>query len=448
MLILVFGEALMGRKEVREFLQEKKLFSYDLDMDAQLERFREHMQVGLETFDTGNSMIMIPTYLSLGESDDLLEPVIVMDAGGTNFRICLTHFMQGKASDISQFKKSPMPGTDQEITADEFYNFIADQLEPYLEKSKKIAFCFSYACKMLPNHDGRILSFTKEVRIPSAIGTVVGEEIKNALAERSHNIDEISFVLLNDTVAALLGGSISENYRQYGGYAAMVLGTGLNTAYIEQNKNIAKLAGEIDPLGNMAINMESGNYEIDILSDIDRMIDEATTAPGFQLMEKMISGRYLGLQALYTIREAIQSTDLFSDFFKESFASISDMESACLNEFIDAPFGPGVLSQCCANEIDRQHVYFIIDAIFERAARLVAVMITALHIQMNVGKNPVKPLAITIEGSTYYRSRLFREKLNAHLKSYTAEKYEYYSAFLRVENANIIGSALAALLND
>ena len=75
-------------------------------------------------------------------------------------------------------------------------------------------------------------------------------------------------------------------------------------------------------------------------------------------------------------------------------------------------------------------------------------MITALHIQMNVGKNPVKPLAITIEGSTYYRSRLFREKLNAHLKSYTAEKYEYYSAFLRVENANIIGSALAALLND
>lgn len=438
----------MGRAEVREFLLDNNFLASDLDMDKELDNFLASMQKGLSGQKPPEAMRMIPTFLTLGKDVDLLDPVIVLDAGGTNFRICLAHFMQGGNTDVSLFRQSPMPGVGEEISKQEFYDFIIDHLEPYLEYSKKIAFCFSYPCEILPNHDGRIVSFTKELRIPEAVDTVVGEEMKRTLEERGHDTSDLQFVLLNDTVAALLGGFADTYKQQYSGYASMVLGTGINSAYVEQNENIEKLEGDIYSLGNMIINMESGDYTVSERSDIDYEIDQSTNAPGMQILEKMISGKYLGLQALYTLKKACEDTELFSEFFHENFADVHDLEAAQLNEFLDAPYGTGILSQCCANELDRENVYYIIDNIFERAARLVTVMLCGIHIQMDAGKNPVQPLAITVEGTTFYKSDLLRDKIKAHVKSFINEKHGYYNIFLRVENANIKGSALASLMNE
>ena len=438
----------MGKVEVKAFFKERQMWAEDLNMEAELEKFIESMHAGLRGSTPPESMRMIPTYLTVGEEFTTNDPVIVMDAGGTNFRICLTRFNEHGETEISQFRQATMPGSEGEISAKEFYGFIADQLAPFLKYSRKIGFCFSYACDMLPSHDGRLINFTKEIQIPEAIGTVVGEEIMKVLEERGHKTDDIHFVMLNDTVAALLGGFTGGSTKQYSGYAGIILGTGINSAYIEQNSNIDKLEGKLNPLGNMIINMESGDYSVSSRSPIDVEIDKATNVPGAQLMEKMISGRYLGLQVLYAVREAVADANLFSDFFKENFAEVYDLESAELTEFVEEPYGPGILSQCCANELDRENLYYIIDNIFERAAMLVTVVVAGIHIQTGVGKNPVRPLAITMEGSTFYKANLLREKIKYHIQQFVNKKYGFYNEFLHVENANVIGSALAALMNE
>lgn len=437
----------MGRAKVHAFLEKRELLAADVDMEKELERFLEHMRKGLAGVPLPDAMPMIPTYLALGRRVPVDEPVIVMDAGGTNFRICLVTFDRKMTPKVEHFKKFPMPGTDREISGSEFYHTIADAVLPYLKYSKTIGFCFSYACEIQPDKDGRILNFSKEVRCPEAVDTLVGASLKKVLREEKGVEDEVHVVLLNDTVAALLGGYAQTNTREFDGNAGFILGTGTNCAYLEDNQNITKLRGKINPFSNMIINMESGDYRIASLSPIDREIDALTNAPGTYSFEKLISGRYQGLQALYTIREAIECTDLFSGFFAENFAMVNELESYQLDDFLYAPYGPGVLSQCCANDIDREHLFFIIDNIFERAAKLVAMSFCALHIQTDTGRNPTRPLAITVDGSTFYKSKLFRSKLKYWVKDFINDKYGFYNEFLKVENANLIGAAIAGLTN-
>ncbi len=436
----------MGRSDVHQFLKDRELLAESLDMEHELERFLEHMHKGLEGVPVPDGMPMIPTYLTLSSQVPIDETVIVMDAGGTNFRICLVSFNRQMEPQIDRFSKFPMPGSEKEMSFNEFYGMMVDALIPYLEHSKKIGFCFSYACEIQPNRDGRILNLSKEVMAPEVIGTLVGESIRKVLVGRGIR-EEIEIILLNDTVASLLGGYTQTNSRAYSGNVGFILGTGMNAAYPEENEKIVKLKGQINPYSSMIINTEAGDYRIETRSPIDREIDLTTNVPGAYAFEKLISGRYQGLQALYTLREASESGDLFSGFFAQNFSTIQDLESYQLDEFLYAPYGPGVLSQCCANDIDREHLYYIIDNIFERAAKLVSILFCAVHIQTRKGKNPTRPLAITIDGSTYYKSKLFRQKLNYYVKEFINEKHGYYNEFLQVENGNLIGAAIAALMN-
>ena len=116
------------------------------------------------------------------------------------------------------------------------------------------------------------------------------------------------FTVLNDTVATMLCG-IGYNNRPYSGYIGFILGTGTNTCYIESLSEIAKIGGGE---GNMAVNLESGCYSGFPRGDYDRELDAASQNPGDHLMEKMISGAYLGELVTRTVRGAVRE-GLFSE---------------------------------------------------------------------------------------------------------------------------------------
>lgn len=436
----------MGREQVRAFLHEQKHLAADLDLDYESSRFHDHMTKGLQGVPLPDALPMIPTYLSLGTKVEPNEPVIVMDAGGTNFRICLVRFDERMDARIDDFKMFPMPGADKEVSKKEFFGIIADAVIPYLDYSRTIGFCFSYACEILPNKDGRILNFSKEVKCPEAVGSLVGESLKEAIAAKSAPSD-VHIVILNDTVAALLGGFAKSNARAHSGYVGLILGTGINIAYLEENLLIPKLRGKVPMLGNMIINTEAGDYRIATRSVIDLEIDDDSQAPATYSMEKQISGRYQGIQVLYTLKKAIEVSDLFSKEFAEAFAKVDELASEELDRFLRDAYGDNILANCCATDDDRDHAYFIADDILERAAKLVTIIFTGVFQQMNKGMNPTRPLAITVEGSTFYKSARFRHHLEYYVKSYLNEKKGYYADFLQVEHANLIGSAIAALMN-
>lgn len=443
----------MGKAEVERFLRKKNFLASEFLIEDELKVFLADMQEGLKNQRVSQGMMMLPTYLTLGEDITKNEPVIVMDAGGTNFRICLIEFTQDGSVKVSMVSKLPMPGVETEVSADEFYNFIVDQLEAYLEYSQKISFCFSYPCEIQSDHDGIALRLNKEVKISGIKGTYVGREIKARLQNRGHDVSKISFVILNDTVASLLGGFYQGRNLKCSSYASMVLGTGINTAYVEANSNITKLSGAknsivVDQADKMIINMESGNYRVSKLSDIDAIVDSKSVVAGEQMMEKKISGRYQGAQIYYSLREACQEEELFSEQFKANFAKVEELESSEVTGFLADPYGQGILSQCCYDDYDRENIYYIIDNMLEIAAKLVTTMIAAIHLQTGAGQNPVKPLAITVEGTTYYKSPVLRAKISRYIQEFINGELGYYNVLMQAEEANVVGSALAILMNE
>ena len=72
------------------------------------------------------------------------KTVIVIDAGGTNFRSCLVTFDQKGIPSISDLEKTRMPGVERELSKKEFFDQFAANLEHIKDKADCIGFCFSY----------------------------------------------------------------------------------------------------------------------------------------------------------------------------------------------------------------------------------------------------------------------------------------------------------------
>ena len=66
------------------------------------------------------SQDMIPTWDLPPAESPKNESVIVIDAGGTNFRSCLVTFDAEGNPEISELEKTSMPGIERELSKKEF----------------------------------------------------------------------------------------------------------------------------------------------------------------------------------------------------------------------------------------------------------------------------------------------------------------------------------------
>ena len=147
--------------KVTDFLDKNDMNPADIDMEKMCQIFLQEMERGLAA--EQSSLAMLPTYIEIERQIPLNKPVIVMDAGGTNFRVATVSFDQDGNSKIENFKLFPMPGVKQQVSKDEFFNTMAGYLDEVVDKSTNIGFCFSYPIEIFPNKDGRVLFFSKEI---------------------------------------------------------------------------------------------------------------------------------------------------------------------------------------------------------------------------------------------------------------------------------------------
>lgn len=438
------------KEKVNSFLRKYKMDFESIDIDHNCSLFIAEMENGLEG--KRSSLRMIPTYISVRNEFPFEEPVIVIDAGGTNFRVAVVHFTASKKSVIEDFKVYPMPGIKEEITKEAFFRTIAQYLEPVLNKSNKIGFCFSYPTEILPNRDGRLLRFCKEIKAKAVEGEIIGKTLLKIIKSQGLS-SEKKVVLLNDTVATLLGGRASQPERVFDSYIGFILGTGTNSCYIEENRHIKKLDYSQVNSGLMLVNIESGAYDRAPRGRIDLEFDSTTVNPGEYIFEKMISGGYLGGLILSILKKAAEE-GLFSEQFAGRIQSVDDLESKEIDEFLDYPYSNrNKLANCCLNgqpgemSADCITLYHIIDATLERAAKLASVNLAAIIFKTGRGRNPCSPICIAAEGTMFYKSKLLRTKIEYHLKTYLNESKGIYFEFVKVENATLIGTAIAGLTN-
>ena len=409
-----------------EFLKLHGESADNIDVKISLENFWRQMQQGL---DGNGGMPMIPTYLMNVDRSKIKlgEKHILIDAGGTNFRSALGYFdEQGKVV-IENQKKSIMPASDRLMTKTEFYNTIASNISRLLPVSKNIGFCFSYQVDMDKDLDGKVVMFSKEVKAPEVIGTRVGQETLTACKQYSDA--ERKIVILNDTVATLLGG-LALTDEQFSAYLGYIYGTGTNVCYIEDTAKIRKV--KVLPAGKMLINTECGNFDGFVQGDFDKVTIARTAVPDKQLFEKMTSGKYL------------------SDIIYEAL-SVAEKEKHFVGKTHIVPFTlkevSGFLTEdkfCCTFEAEQDKAFAreLCIGLIRRAAKMGAIVNSALAVASCSDKS--LPVAIVAEGTTFNKLpyyRVFFEEYLTEILGTWGIKYK----ILQGEDLNLVGTLMATM---
>lgn len=429
-------------KPVCEFLKEIGFIQTWEEMQPVEAAFADHMKKGLAG--EKSSLPMLPAYLTVDGLEEAARDVIVMDAGGTNLRVSLLHLEPGKAPVVLQHHKQPVPGKPGPISPDQFFEELAQAVLPVADKSDRIGFCFSFPCKILPDLDGEILYLDKEVNVPGIEGALVGQGLKKALAKLGAKHDH-KIVILNDTVAALLGALAEHSASCYSGYIGMILGTGFNCCYSENNAQITKEESLSAKSGSSIINMEAGAFNGFTLTAADVLLSKHAKDPARNLIEKTISGEYQGLLMDCLLQCAAEAGCFTPALAEKLLAHAPGVSTVDVSLYLAAPAKAGKLHDLAPEGEDAQAVYQLVNALVERAAMMAVMTLTAIMQETQTGRDPIKPVCVAIEGTTYQKNEIFRQKIRAHLIEYTEKQRGIYCRVMNTEEANLVGSAVAAM---
>lgn len=424
-------------QKVKAFLRRHRLSASGVDVAAVQAGFLAEMEAGLAG--RQSSLAMIPTYVTIDKPVPANTPVTVMDAGGTNLRVGTVRFSESGVPELSDFRKLPMPGVGRHVSKDDFFQCLAEVLAPVAGNSGRIGFCFSYATQITPECDGKLLYWTKEIQAPDVVGTYIGAEVNRKLAAMGCNGKRI--VILNDTIATLLAGKSFGSARRYSNYTGVIVGTGSNTAYVEDNARIAKLPGLA--AGAMAINLESGGFGKCPRSDFDETFDATLANPGKQMFEKMISGGYLGGVGLQVLRTAAQE-GLLSAAAGSALAAWKELSTIDMDNFLANPFRDGSFRHDAFTPADLEVAMLLCAEVVRRAAVLIAINISTPVIKTGSGRNPLHPVCITVDGSTFYKTTNLKSMVEENLRRILGRRGIHFEV-LKVDEAPLIGAAVAGL---
>ncbi len=415
------------KQKALNFLVKHGEAANQVNASEQLVRFQSEMEKGLKS--CGCVIPMIPTYLCNVDRSKISEGKrILIDAGGTNFRSAVGYFQNGQVK-IEKLQKTVMPASKGEVLSkQEFYDKIASNIAYLADDGGDVGFCFSYPVNMSADMDGEATAFSKEVKAPEVVGTRVGAETLAALRKFSDKNRKI--VILNDTVATLLGGmaSTDKNYSTYLGY---IYGTGTNVCCIADTKQIEKVSDL--PSGKMLVNMECGGYDGFSLGDFDKVAVQLTDAPQKQLFEKMTSGKYLA----NIINVALNAAHEEGEF--AGVVNLGGFELKDVSEFLT---GGGKMKEFFTCKQDEDFAKEVCKLLIDRAAKLGAIANAATAIFTCSDRS--LPVAIVAEGTTFNKLVGYRQAFENYLNEFLGAEGISYE-ILQGEELNLVGTLMATM---
>ena len=384
-----------------------------------------------------SSLPMIATYLSNDGTVPEGACAAVIDAGGTNFRSALVRFTRD-GYQVEELGRWKMPGIDKPCTWNEFIAFTADHIQHLMDRTDVIGFCFSYNAEITPDMDGKVKRIDKEVVISGCENQLVAASLKEELSRRG--IEGKKIVILNDTAAALLGGTVTLDKSAYSGFIGQISGTGTNTCTSVPREMIEKLG--LKGSRGMLVNLESGMYNGIESGDFDLLLDRESNNPGDKDFEKKTAGVYLGELCRLMLLAAGEEGFISADSLEKARA-LGHIDSAV----IDAWSAGDRLDEIAANPADGDFAQELSLSLFQRSARCMCVNLLAIALLIGAGKEADKPVCVCAEGSLVQRSHYYRPTLEKLLDTEGREKLGLHFRLFVGSETTLPGSAAAALLN-
>ncbi len=412
--------------------------------------FHSQMVSGLRGGES--SLKMIPAYVDkpMGKEKG---GFIALDLGGTNLRIAQIE-LKGKGGVIKTAeRKFVLEKKHITNTQDELFGFIAGCIKKFIEEEKLdfnkqcgLGFTFSFPVKQTGIASGVLLRWTKGFAARGVKGKDVVKLLNQALLKKGLSNLKIA-ALVNDTVGTLAARAYKERNCDVG----VILGTGTNACYRERLSSIVKWKGYKQPRARMIVNIEWGNFDKLPLTVYDRQMDKFSANPGEQILEKMVSGMYLGELVRLILKDFIERKMLFKQnkpavfnkagSFKAEY--MSRIEGDCSADLS----GTGVLLKDlgfpCSALSERKLIKRICQLISNRGARISAAVLAAVITRIDPYLSQKHTIAI--DGSLYEKHPGFSMNMRAALRQVFAKKASRVRMVLTKDGSGIGAAIIAAL---
>ncbi|PYI01562.1 actin-like ATPase domain-containing protein [Aspergillus sclerotiicarbonarius CBS 121057] len=350
----------------------------------------------------------LPSYVRRVPTGGEKGKFLAVDLGGSNCRICLVNLHGDSTFTTIQSKHSVPPGVMVNPSSRPLFDFIGHRIADFLatqpdlcssrglrnsnQQPYQLGFTFSFTCEQTSLASGRLIHWDKGWDIPEAIGRDPCQMLQDAID--CLRLPVVVTVLANDGVGTLLTRSYTSGPTA-STLAAIIFGTGTNAAYVEKLSNVRRVSGETKPDGIMVMNTEWGCFDdqMEVLprTSFDDELDRASADSGTQMMEKRVSGLYLGELLRLIILDLLRGNAFTMTCSNASRAFQRDgIDSSFLSELAKAgrdhaeraiQLIEDTLSAENVSEADAQAIQLIATAIARRAARLAGASLASIIIQ-------------------------------------------------------------------
>ena len=361
----------------------------DFDVSAQdLKRligpFQAEVRRGLAGIPS--SIAMHPAFLARPFGNEQGR-FVVLDLGGTNVRATVMD-MRGDGS-VKLLKSDGFRLPSTKGASDDLFRpvvrFVGDLLDEGVDYT--LGFIFAFPMEQTGTRSGRLTKWTKEFDFSGVEGEDVVRLLESAIDRESESLPALRRLrvgaLANDTVSVLAAGALHDPRCDMG----LIVATGTNLAVAVPSSMILKDV-QADVSEEMLFNMECGNFSAvkPVQTQHDLKLDSESDTEG-QLLEKMISGRYLGEIVRLTVAQLAHRGDGFlgwlnnDSVFREPYAFTTEYTSDIAYDTSPELTATGILLHglgvADATEDDRRSLRDICLSVGRRSARLVAMSIVA-----------------------------------------------------------------------
>ena len=279
-----------------------------------------------------------------------------------------------------------------------------------------LGFTFSFPIRQTGIAGGTLISWTKGFEARGVVGRDVVKLLEEAFLRRSIKNINIT-ALANDTVGTL----VTKSYEDPKCDVGVIIGTGTSACYPE--------AGTI-------INIEWGNFNKLELTSFDRQLDGESDNPGEQILEKMVSGMYLGQVVRLILHDLIGQRA-----FETEYMSIIEGDKTSSLKITKELLNRLDIAESTLEE--RCVLKKVCQIVSHRAARISASCIAAISTRMDL--HLAKAHVIAVDGSVFEKHPTFSRNMKKALKDIFPKKHNRIKLVLAKDGSGKGAAILAAI---
>jgi hexokinase len=375
-----------------------------------------------------SSLKMISSHINILPRGDEEGVFFAVDLGGTNLRV-LRVSLTRDAPIIREYREAiPARVISSEAKAEDLFDFIAKACSNLTNELVDdtapipLGFTFSFAVTQTSIRTGNLIEWTKGFATKGCIGNDPARLLQEALDRQG--LPLVVDALCNDTVGTLMANAYKKKSKDC--RIGVILGTGTNAAYS-------------DPLlDNLIINVEWGGFDkLPRRTEFDLEVDRASGNPNRQVLEKLVSGLYLGEIVRLASLKALSGKSYVPSFlWTEDSIQTADISHLLTRD--ENYISKSVLSSLDPSSLEV--VSAISEAVLERSAAVAAAVLAGVISRATKGMEKIR-CEVGIDGSLFTKGHEYKQRLLRNLSRFYPEE-EIILDFS--EDGSGMGAALVA----